>query len=84
MPHRPCKIYSLQPQRHFKVHWKLDSVDTDLVETLGLKDTLQKIWAPIFDFEYISLLKIAENLGLADKRLVTYFPLKRAFTVSVY
>ena len=42
-------------------------------------DTLQKIWATIFDFQYISLLEIAENLGLADKRLVTDFSAKSSF-----
>ena len=30
--------------------WKLDLADTNLAENLDLKDTLQKIWATIFDF----------------------------------
>ena len=29
---------------------KFDLADTDLAENLNLKDTLQKIWATIFDF----------------------------------
>ena len=53
--------------------WKLDLADTDLAENLGLKDTLQKICATIFDFQYISPLEIAKNLGLADKRVMTVF-----------
>ena len=61
-----------------KIHWKLDLADTDLAENLGLKDTLQKVWATIFDLQYISLLEITENLGLADERGVTDFS---AFTV---
>jgi len=32
------------------VQWKLDLADTSLAENLSLKDTLQKIWATIFDF----------------------------------
>ena len=32
------------------LQWKLDLADTDLAENLGLKDTLQKIWATIFYF----------------------------------
>ena len=34
----------------FKIQWKLDLADTSLAENLGLKDTLQKIWAAVFDF----------------------------------
>ena len=33
-----------------QLQWKLDLVDTDLAENLDLKDSLQKIWATIFDF----------------------------------
>ena len=44
------------------VQRKLDLADTDLAENLDLKDTPQKIWATIFDFYYVSLLEIAENL----------------------
>ena len=64
------------------VQWKLDLADTDLVANLDLKDTLQKIWATIFYFYYISLLEISENLVLADNISVTDFPLNRAFTVQ--
>ena len=32
------------------MQWNLDLADTGLAENLGLKDTLQKIWAAIFDF----------------------------------
>ena len=32
----------------FALQWKLDLVDTSLAENLGLKDSLQKIWATIF------------------------------------
>ena len=32
-----------------------------------------------FDFQFISLLEIAENLGLADKRVVTDFSAKSSF-----
>ena len=39
------KLFSLS-----KIQWKLDLADTDLAENLDLKDTLQKIWATIFDF----------------------------------
>ena len=55
----------------FLVQWKVDLADTDLAENLDLKDTPQKILATIFYFYYISLLEIAENLVLADKRSVT-------------
>ena len=65
------------------VQWKLDLADTDLAENLGLKDTLQKIWATIFDFQYISPLEIAENLGLADKRVVTDFSDKSSFHCKI-
>ena len=37
----------------------------------------------IFVFLYTSLLKIAENLGFADKSLVTDFSAKSSFTVIV-
>ena len=73
------RLYNLKNNN--KTHCKLDLADTDLAKNLSLKDTLQKIWATIFDFEYISPLKIAENLGLTDKSLVTDFPLNRYFTV---
>ena len=45
-----------------EIQGKLDLADTDLTENLDLKDTPQKIWATIFDFYYVSLLEIAENL----------------------
>ena len=32
------------------IQWKFDLADTNLAENLGLKDTLQKIWATVFDF----------------------------------
>ena len=32
------------------LQWNLDLADTDLAENLDLNVTLQKIWAPIFDF----------------------------------
>ena len=48
------------------IQWKLDLADTDLAENLNLKDTLQKIWATFFYFQYIGPLKIAENLDLKD------------------
>ena len=51
----------------YRVQWKLDLAYTDLAENLRLKDTLQKIWATIFDFQRIIPLEIAENLGIADK-----------------
>ena len=73
MPESICEV------AHWWAHWKLDLADTDLAENLGLKDTLQKIWATIFDFQYISPLEIAENLGLADKRVVTDFSAKSSF-----
>ena len=66
-------------KQHCRVQWKLDLADTDLAENLDLKDTLQKIWATIFDFQYISPLKIAENLVLADKSSVTDFSAKSSF-----
>ena len=44
------------------IYWKLDLAATDLAENLGLKDTLQKIWATTYYFYYISPLKIAEIL----------------------
>ena len=59
--------------------WKLDLADTDFAENPGLKDTLQNVWATIFDFQYISPLEIAENLGLADKRVLTDFSAKSSF-----
>ena len=31
------------------IQWKLNLADTDLAENFDLKDTLQKIWASIFD-----------------------------------
>ena len=34
----------------YPVQWKLDLADTSLAENLGLKDTLKKIWATVFDF----------------------------------
>ena len=37
-------------QISMKLHWKLDLADTDLAENLGLKDTLQEIWATFFNF----------------------------------
>ena len=33
-----------------QIQWKLDLADTSLAETLGLKETLQKIWATVFLF----------------------------------
>ena len=33
-----------------EAQWRLDLADTILAENLSLKDTLQKIWATIFDF----------------------------------
>ena len=32
------------------VQWKIDLADTSLAENLSLEDTLQKIWAIVFDF----------------------------------
>ena len=52
---------------HREIQWKLDLADTSLAENLGLKDTLQKIWATVFYYQYISPLEIAENVILADK-----------------
>ena len=46
LPEIKYKKYKVFPN----IQWKLDLVDTDLAETLGLKDTLQKFWATIFDF----------------------------------
>ena len=67
----------MAPSQNFvQVQWMLDLANIDLAENLGLKDTLQKIWPTVFDFQYISLLEIAENLDLADKSLVTDFPAK--------
>ena len=76
---RPINLLRLGPQSKIQLHCKLDLADTDLAENLGLKDALQKIWANIFYFQDKSLLKIAENLGLADKRVVTDFSAKSSF-----
>ena len=53
-------------------------------ENLYLKDTPQKIWVTIYDFYYISPLKIAENLVLADKSSVTDFSAKSSFHCTTY
>ena len=45
---RPEQVKNESPPN--KLQWKLDLADTDLAETLDLKDTLQKIWATIFVF----------------------------------
>ena len=63
----------------FEVQRKLDLANTDLAENLDLNDTPQKILATIFDFYYISLLEIAENLVLADKSLATDCSTKSSF-----
>ena len=36
--------------RPLAVQWKLDLADTSFADNLGLKDTLQKILATVFDF----------------------------------
>ena len=41
------------------VQWKLELADTSLAENLGLKDTLQKIWATVF-FSFLAH-KSAQN-----------------------
>ena len=61
---------------------KFDLADTSLAENLGLEDTFQKIWATVFYYQYISPLEIAENLGLADKRVVTDFYAKSSFNCT--
>ena len=41
------QIFNLKSEA---VKWELDIADTSLAENLGLKETLQKIRATIFDF----------------------------------
>ena len=65
----------------YKIQRKLDLADTDIAENLDLKDALQKIWATIFDFFYMRLLEIIENLVLEDKSCVTDFPPNRSSAV---
>ena len=44
-----------------EVQWKLDLADTDLAENLGLKDTLQKIWAKEWNFLTLCALSLGPN-----------------------
>ena len=42
--------FKIQRTGSDQIQWKLDLADTSLAENLGLKKTLQKIWATVFDF----------------------------------
>ena len=59
------------------MQWKLD-----LAENLDLKDTLQKIWATIFYFKYISLLEILEKSRISKQKLGDRFSAKSSFHCS--
>ena len=61
----------------FLVQWKLDLVDTNLAENLGLKDTPQKILGNHFGWFLVhKSAQNSENLVLADKSSVTIFSTK--------
>ena len=70
----------------FKVtQWTIDLSDTDIVEAIGLTNTSQKILVPSFDVQCIkSLLEIAENIILVDKRAVTDFSAESSFHCNMY
>ena len=58
----------------FALQWKLDLVDTSLAENLGLKDSLQKIWATIF---YVFLAHYGYRQSLRICIICNFATLKR-------